>query len=140
MRISVRLSVVVTALLVGCQLALGPMTIGGEVSDAVGDCVPQQICCDSIFSDGCCDLWSRPTMTGDWGGVRSSLRESGRRMLRGGDPVLHDLLELCCGHTRVRGHEKFHDRTFATGGGSFQIALEQRGKWLIVLPLGMLRC
>ncbi len=53
----------------------------GEVADAVEDgvtaCVPERICCDSVFSNACCDLWSRPTLTGDWGGLRTGLQQSG---------------------------------------------------------------
>ena len=30
-------------------------------------------------------------------------------MLRGGDPVLHDLLEFLGGHARMRGHDDFED-------------------------------
>ena len=36
-------------------------------------------------------------------------------MLRGGDPVLDDLLELLRGHARVRGHDQFQHRMVAAG-------------------------
>ena len=60
-------------------------------------------------------------------------------MLRGGDPVLHDLLELLGGHARVRGHDDFDHRLLAAGERAFHVALEQRGERLLVLPLRMLR-
>ena len=60
-------------------------------------------------------------------------------MLRGGDPVLHDLLELLGRHAGVRGHDDLADGRFAAGERAFHVALEQRGKGLFVFPLGMLR-
>ena len=60
-------------------------------------------------------------------------------MLRGGDPVLDDLLELLGGHAGVRGHDDFGQRVFAAGERGLHVALEQRGERLLVLPLGMLR-
>ena len=60
-------------------------------------------------------------------------------MLRGRDPVLDDLLELHRGHARVRGHHEVQERAIAAGERGFQIAFEQRGERLLVLPLGMLR-
>ena len=64
---------------------------------------------------------------------------AGCRMLRVGDPVLHDLLELHRGHARVRGHHEFEDRVLATSGSGLQIALEQRSESFLVRPLRMLR-
>ncbi|MFO1040418.1 MAG: carbohydrate porin [Planctomycetaceae bacterium] len=53
----------------------------GEVADVVEDgfasCVPERICCDSVFSNHCCDFWTRPTLTGNWGGLRTDLQKSG---------------------------------------------------------------
>ena len=43
------------------------------------------------------------------------------------------------GHARVRGRDEFHERVLAAGERGFQVALEQRGERLLVLPLGMLR-
>ena len=63
----------------------------------------------------------------------------GLGMLRGGDPILDDLLELLGGHARVRGHDDFEQRVLAAGQRAFHIALEQRGERLLVLPLRMLR-
>ena len=60
-------------------------------------------------------------------------------MLRRGDPVLHDLLELVGGHARVRGHDDLEHRLLPAGQRGFQVALEQRGERLLVLPLRMLR-
>ncbi len=77
LRISIRFWVLAAALSLGWQQASVQVSSAGEVADAVGDCVPQQICCDSVFSDGCCDLWSRSTLTGDWGGLRTDLQKSG---------------------------------------------------------------
>ena len=57
-------------------------------------------------------------------------------MFRRGDPVLHDLLELLGRHARVRGHDDLADGLFAAGERAFHVALEQRGKRLLVLPLG----
>ncbi len=38
---------------------------------------PEQLECDSIFAESCSDFWTKPTLTGDWHGVRSQLEESG---------------------------------------------------------------
>ena len=45
-------------------------------------------------------------------------------MLRGGDPVLDDLLELHRGHAGVGGHDEFEERVVAAGERGFQITLE----------------
>ena len=60
-------------------------------------------------------------------------------MLRGGDPVLDDLLELHGGHARVGGHDDFEKRVVTTGERGLHVALEQRGKWFLRFPLRMLR-
>ena len=60
-------------------------------------------------------------------------------MLRGGDPVLHDLFEFLRGHARVGGHDDFDHRVFAAGERGFHVALEQRRERFLVLPLRMLR-
>ena len=74
---TVKLSALALTTCLWWQQALAQVSSVGEAADAVGDCVPQQICCDSVFSDGCCDLWSRSTLTGDWGGLRTNLQQSG---------------------------------------------------------------
>ena len=60
-------------------------------------------------------------------------------MFRGGDPILHDLVELVGGHARVRNHNDLPDGRFAAGERAFHVALEQRRKWLLVFPFRMLR-
>ena len=61
------------------------------------------------------------------------------RMLRGGHPIFHDLLELLSGHAGMCDHHDFKHRVFAARERALQVALEQRGKGLLVLPFRMLR-
>ena len=65
---------------------------------------------------------------------------TGLRMLRGGDPILDDLLELHGGHARVCGHDDFEEWAVTAGKRRLQVALEQRGERLLGLPLRVLRC
>src|SRR5205807_546311 len=46
-------------------------------------------------------------------------RSLGHGMLRGGDPILHDLVELVGGHARVRNHNDLPDGRFAAGERAF---------------------
>jgi hypothetical protein len=64
---------------------------------------------------------------------------AGFRMLRGGDPVFHDLLKFGRGHAGVSGHGDFDQRMVATSKCCMQISLEQRGERLRCVPLGALR-
>ena len=64
---------------------------------------------------------------------------AGLGMLRGGDPVLHDLLEFHRGHAGVGGHHEVQDRAVAAGQRSIHVALEQRGERFLGLPFRMLR-
>ena len=43
---------------------------------------------------------------------------AGRRMFRGGDPVLDQLRELVGGHAGVRGHEEFHEPVVAAASSA----------------------
>ncbi len=45
--------------------------------DSVSACLSESNGCDSVFSDCGCDLWTRPTLTSDWGGLRTDLQNSG---------------------------------------------------------------
>ena len=69
------------ALSLSCDVAVAQeCSVGAatdSVVDCVSDCVPETICFDSVFSDCACDLWTRPTLTGDWGGLRTELQKSG---------------------------------------------------------------
>ncbi len=69
------------ALSLSCHVAVAQeCSVGAatdSVVDCVSDCVPETICFDSVFSDCACDLWTRPTLTGDWGGLRTELQKSG---------------------------------------------------------------
>ena len=62
----------------------------------------------------------------------------GLGMLRGGEPVFDDLLELLGGHASVRGHDDFQHRSLAATEHALDVALEKRGERLLFLPLGML--
>ncbi len=59
-------------------------------------------------------------------------------MLRRGDPVGHNLLELLGGHARMSGHRHFQQRFFTAGERGLHVALEHRGEGFLVLPLRML--
>jgi hypothetical protein len=54
-------------------------------------------------------------------------------------PVLNDLLEFGRRHARVRDDNDFEHRAFASGERVLYIALEQRRKRFLRLPLRMLR-
>jgi hypothetical protein len=45
-------------------------------------------------------------------------------MLRSGEPVTHDLLELLGRHARVRCHDDFHESFLASGKRRLQVAFE----------------
>ena len=59
-------------------------------------------------------------------------------MFRGGDPVGDELLELVRRHAGMRGHHDLENGRLAACQRAFDIALEQRGKRFLVLPLRML--
>ena len=65
---------------------------------------------------------------------------AGLGMFRGGDPVLHDLLEFHRGHAGVGGHHEVQDGAVAAGKRGIDIALEQRGERFLGFPFRMLRC
>ena len=58
-----------------------------ELADSVSDAVdasttvfsPEQTSTQSVFCDDDCDLWTRSTLTGDWGGLRKEIQKSGVR-------------------------------------------------------------
>ena len=61
-------------------------------------------------------------------------------MLRGGDPVLHDLLELLGGHAGVRGHDDLARWPCSPPASApFTSPLSSEANGSFVLPLGMLR-
>ena len=60
-------------------------------------------------------------------------------MLGGRDPFANDLIEFHGGHAGMRDRDDLENRGLAAGERTFEIALEQRGKRLLVLPLRMQR-
>ncbi len=60
-------------------------------------------------------------------------------MLGGGDPVEDHFFELLRRHTGVRGHDELDQRLFTAGQGRFEVAFENGGEGLLILPLGVLR-
>jgi hypothetical protein len=59
-------------------------------------------------------------------------------VLRGGEPVLDNLLKLLSGHAGMRGHDNLQHRPFVSSKGPFHVALEQRGEGFLVFPFRML--
>jgi len=59
-------------------LALVALAQPASAQDSI-DQLPQRGTADNLESAACliCDLWTRPTLTGDWGGFRSRLQERG---------------------------------------------------------------
>jgi porin len=65
-------------------LTLSPQSVTAEVpslgdaTDAVESCLPE-CTVDRLFSDTtvCGNIWTQSTLTGDWNGTRSAMRESG---------------------------------------------------------------
>ena len=60
-------------------------------------------------------------------------------MLRGGNPVLHDLLEFLRAHARVRRGDDLEYRFFPAGKRTFYVTFEQLCERLLRFPFGMLR-
>jgi hypothetical protein len=56
-----------------------------------------------------------------------------------GYPVAHDLLELIRRHAGMRDGDDLENGGLAAGERALEIALEQRGKRLLVLPFRMQR-
>lgn len=69
------------ALLLNHHLVLADSHGGECAADPCGECAPTEDThgCGDVSSlfDEPCDLWTRPTLTGDWFGHRTALRESG---------------------------------------------------------------
>src|SRR5688572_11860397 len=59
-------------------------------------------------------------------------------MIRGGEPVLDNALELVGGEVRVRCAHDLHHRVLTAGQRGLEVALEQRGERLLVFPLRVL--
>ena len=63
------------------QPASAEETPASHASDVAGGCTtactPEPGCGNSTVGDSACDIWNRPTLTGDWFGLRSSLQKAG---------------------------------------------------------------
>lgn len=77
----VTFSLFTTLIALSCPLAAEEECVADSEAPPGDECLtvidPDSVGCDAIFSEDCCDFWSRPTLTGDWHGLRSQMEESG---------------------------------------------------------------
>jgi len=78
-KVTIQAGIVVTVLLM-----VGHVAWAQECTPCDGAGSPNNCGCCSCATNGrvhtsdcCCDLWTRPTLTGDWFGRRTCLQESG---------------------------------------------------------------